>query len=66
MNPAGKKTAKVLNKKPKAFQSNGNPALHDIYLADTCKAACTAFGRALQRFATNCPCHGLRLMDRSG
>lgn len=49
------KTANVLNKVPKAVQPKVKSALHDIWMAETRKAAHTAFDRTLKRFGAKYP-----------
>jgi transposase-like protein len=49
------KTANVLDKLPKSMQSKVKSALHEIYLAETRKAAHKAFDSALNRFKDKYP-----------
>jgi len=49
------KTAKVLNKVPKAIQSRVKDALHQIWMAETRADANIAFDRILARFTGNYP-----------
>jgi len=49
------KTANVLNKLPKSVQPKVKEALHDIWMADTRKAAYKAFDAAVNRFGDKYP-----------